>query len=171
MTRPYRIVGDDCFITLNDGTEVVVDADQAYLVTDYCWSFWPSSRTVRRLIQKNTKRVSRHIADVVNPSPEGFINDHRDGDTHNNRRSNLRFATQSQNTMNRRRNLSKEGFKGVSTAKGRRFRARIRVDGKTHYLGVFDNPEEAARAYDTAARELHGEFACLNFPDLNERQA
>lgn len=59
------------------------------------------------------------------------------------------------------------GFKGVSrsTSKSRPWHARIMRDGKRVFLGNFASPEEAACAYDAAARELFGEHARLNFPD------
>lgn len=62
---------------------------------------------------------------------------------------------------------TRTGYKGVnwSGAKTRRWQARIMRNGKRVFLGNFDSPEEAARAYDAAARELFGEFARLNFPD------
>jgi hypothetical protein len=43
--------------------------------------------------------------------------------------------------------------------------AYIRMNGKRQSLGHYEDPESAARAHDAAARELHGEFAYLNFPD------
>ena len=94
--------------------------------------------------------------------------DHRNGDTLDNRRSNLREATYSQNAMNRRANQgSRTGFKGVnwSGERTQRWQVRIMKEGKRHFIGNFDTPEEGAFAYDIAARELHGEFARLNFPD------
>jgi len=65
---------------------------------------------------------------------------------------------------------TRSGFKGVnwSGERTRRWQARIMRDGKRIFLGNYDTPEEAARAYDTAARELFGEHAWLNFPDEAE---
>ncbi|HCF4483434.1 TPA: AP2 domain-containing protein [Pseudomonas aeruginosa] len=89
--------------------------------------------------------------------------DHRDGDKLNNRRSNLREATQGENAKNTR--LAKNnssGFKGVSRTAEGRWRARITVGRKEVRLGNFDTREEAAAAYDLAALQLHGEFASPN---------
>lgn len=56
-------------------------------------------------------------------------------------------------------------YKGVSFHKlTGRWSAQIGVNRRLHYLGLFDTPEQAAYAYDAAAKEHHGEFARLNFP-------
>lgn len=80
---------------------------------------------------------------------------------------NCRWATRSQQCLNKRkydRARKTSQFKGVARANSK-WRASISLDGNTRYLGVFENESEAARAYDRAAVEIHGEFACLNFKE------
>jgi hypothetical protein len=90
--------------------------------------------------------------------------DHRDHDTLNNQRRNLRKSTPTQNHGNTRlpkNNTS--GFKGVYK-KRNRWQAKIEVNQQQISLGCFDIPENAARAYDRAARKHFGKFALTNFP-------
>jgi len=81
-----------------------------------------------------------------------------------NRRANLRPATIAQNAWNSRRRKNRSGYKGVWYAKDKgKFRAAIWHNNKREYLGYFDCPICAAKAYDRAAKKYHGEFASLNF--------
>ena len=90
--------------------------------------------------------------------------DHRNGDGLDNRRANLRQATDSQNQGNRRIGSNNtSGYKGVSRS-GLKWRARIRLDGHQTHMGCYATPQEAARAYDTASIKHFGEFARPNFP-------
>jgi hypothetical protein len=92
--------------------------------------------------------------------------DHRDLDPSNNRIGNIRLSTHQQNCLNRGlRSDSQTGFKGVKKCPDGRFMVRIVVGGERRYLGLYDTAEEAAAIYDAAAREHHGEFANLNFPE------
>jgi hypothetical protein len=99
--------------------------------------------------------------------PNGQI-DHIDHDRANNKITNLREVTEMQNHQNAaKRSDNTSGYKGVSRVnrKIKTWQASIKSGGKQKFLGTFLTAEEAACAYDSAARELHGEHACLNFPD------
>ncbi len=87
--------------------------------------------------------------------------DHIDGDRANNAWSNLRLVTAEQNHQNLRRARADNGtgILGVSFQDGR-YRAQIQVRGKKHWLGQFNNPQDASAAYIEAKRKLH-EFGTL----------
>jgi len=91
--------------------------------------------------------------------PSGDI-DHEDLNRANNKFSNLREATPSQNGSNSavRRN-NKVGLKGVRREKKGRFQAQITVNRKCRRIGRYDTAEEAHAAYVKAAKNLFGEFA------------
>lgn len=93
--------------------------------------------------------------------------DHINMDILDNRSCNLRFATKTENAANRgadRRRLGTTSkHKGVSWKKERGYWvAYIHVNGKTRYIGSFEDEESAARAYNKVAIETWGEFARLN---------
>jgi len=92
--------------------------------------------------------------------------DHRDRNGLNNRESNLRPDPDGHNQANqdvRANNTS--GYRGVCFHKASgRLMAYIKIDGKQRYLGLYDDPIEAAKAYDREAPAAFGEFAVLNFP-------
>lgn len=90
--------------------------------------------------------------------------DHKDRNPRNNRIENLRPATRAENLRNRKKKRGTSKYLGVHLAKKRgKWMAQMTAGGPTRHLGSFDSEEEAAHAYDVAARELHGEFASLNF--------
>jgi len=98
--------------------------------------------------------------------------DHRNGDGLDCRRSNLRIASKSQNSANAKKRIdSKQPFKGIRKSSSGRWQSRIRINGQVINLGSFDTAEDAARAYDDAARKHFGPFARLNLPESGERAA
>lgn len=105
--------------------------------------------------------MSRMIAGLDYGDPR--IADHRNGDSLDNRRENVRIVTQAQNLMNKRKNKrNKSGFKGV-VRYGTRWRAQITVKGQRIILGTFVTREDAAKAYDHGSQIHHGEFGRTNF--------
>lgn len=125
---------------------------------------------VARTYRENTKskrvRLHRFVLGLLKNSPESRTEvDHINGNKLDNRRCNLRICTSRQNRHNMKigkRNAS--GYKGVSQS-GLKWQVRIVCDGKHFFGGVHQNKEVAARAYDSLAAHLFGEFAWLNFPD------
>ena len=103
--------------------------------------------------------------------------DHINHNGLDNRRENLRVATQSQNSANGQKAKTWRGrpvssaYKGVCKINNEgkwnhgKWHCSIKENGKKLFMGYFDNEEEAARTYDAKAKELHGEYAYLNFPD------
>jgi hypothetical protein len=101
---------------------------------------------------------------AIKPCPVGYETDHKDGNGLNNRWDNLRIATRSQNNANKVV-YNPTGYTGVDQVPSGRWRARIRQGGIKTYIGTYDTPEEAARAWDVRAFQEFGEFAVLNFPE------
>lgn len=91
---------------------------------------------------------------------DGIEVDHRNGNTLDNRRSNLRPATKQQNGFNRGRNRNnRSGFKGVCWRKdAQKWLAYISLNRKHISLGVYVTKREAIKARLLAAQEHHGEF-------------
>lgn len=100
----------------------------------------------------------------VMQAADGVEVDHRNGDTLDCRRSNLRSATRVQNARNGRvrRASNTSGYKGVSATPHGRWRACIVVHARQIWLGSFRTKLEAAGAYDSAALSMFGEFARTN---------
>lgn len=150
-------------IQLTQGKETIVDdEDYDFLCKEIKWSY--DGRYARGWSKKLNKKLRMHRMIAERMGITGNV-DHKDRNRLNNQRNNLRIANQSQNIANSNRNgKSISGYKGVYPAR-RKWMARIQVNYKFVNIGYFETAEEAARAYDKAARNFFGEFACTNFQD------
>lgn len=160
--------GNVVHVPLPNGLKATVDKiDWDAFVCRYTWCIhFPGGRPYAYAADPysdDRTHVSMHR--LVAAAPRGTIVDHINGNSLDNRRANLRVATQRGNNRNRRvlpeRRSSQ--FKGVTLDKRRgKWFARIKVNGKTRHLGAYVNESDAARAYDAAAIEFFGEFAATN---------
>ena len=147
----------------SNGVEFLVDFADWDNVKHICWC---SSKDNRIIGRYNNKNVRLHRL-LMNPSPTQLV-DHINNNPLDNRRCNLRIVNKSQNGANRpktKRNTS--GYKGVTKLKNGKYMARIMVNYRGIYLGCYETPIEASRAYQKAEREYFGEYAYKG-GDINE---
>ena len=157
-------------IPLGEGRFTLVDPGDFYWLNNFHWYAEIKCKllyTARNVISPGEKKIIFSMHREIMNFPDGQLVDHRNGNTLDNRRDNLRLATRAQNNCNRRKTKSKTSsrFIGVSFHKlNQRWCANIRHNKKRIWLGYFVSEIDAARAYDAAAKKYHGEFARLNFP-------
>ena len=156
-------------IPLTKGQVAIVDAADFAKVSQKAWyasfdnrnrKYYAKSAWLKPDGSKTTISMVRFL---LGPA-KGMHRDHINGDTLDNRRSNLRTSTPSQNQMNRgatKRNTT--GYKGVSFDKGTgRYRVNIQFGHTKVYLGEYDTAMIAAAIYNDAAKKFHGDYAVLN---------
>jgi hypothetical protein len=138
-------------------------------VNRWKWSFCPNrgGYAVRNETYAPRKHRFLPMARFIMNAPKGMLVDHRNGDTLDNQRENLRICTIAENQQNKRKpKHNTSGYKGVQWSKQKRkWIATAALTGHLYWGGGFDDKIEAAKAYDRLASRLYGEFARLNFPE------
>lgn len=160
---------------VRNGLIAICDWEDYELVKHYCWLLKTGKCTSYAMATEITadgpqKKVMMH--NLIMPPPVGMIVDHINGNGLDNRRSNLRFATNQQNGFNTppyRRKGKVSQFKGVHFEKqSKKYKAAIKIDGQIKTLGRYQTEDEAAIAYNLAASAAYGEFARLNIVKVIE---
>lgn len=167
--RPPLEDGDSIGIPLADGKSYAwIDKEDFTEVNKYPWRRRGGYAVTTGTTPQHV-RMHRLILGLPTPRGNSSRVDHIDTDGLNNRRSNLRLATNSQNCRNGNRRVNaKSRFKGLVPNLGRLrpWTAQINLNGKSTHLGSFTTEEEAAMCYNVAARRHFGEFARLNQVDM-----
>lgn len=142
----------------------IIDDEDLDLIQGHKWRLHSTGRYAVWITRRSGVRTNVLMHRVILNAPHGLQVDHIDRDGLNNRRANLRLATRVLNNHNRA-GYGRSPFKGVhlDPRKAKPWRATINNGGTCTHLGYFGSQEDAARAYDEAARERYGQDAVTNF--------
>ena len=153
------MTGAPSSVSVISDKDFVVDHDDLQRVTAHRWYFDKHTGYYRTTGGYQTVHEI-----LLGKAPVGYVWDHIDGDKTNNSRSNLRLATYSQNNAGQKKRPGfTSKFKGVYLrSDGKKWVAQIKIGGRAKNLGSFLLEEDAAKAYDIAARGYFGEFARTN---------
>lgn len=164
---PPTVAG--CFWIRGNGFWTLVDEASVKAKPRIMAPRWQKHKTktgayaVARMFDANGKHTSFLLHRIITGANPGEQVDHRNHNGLDNRLCNLRICSQSQNQANKRKLYGRSRFKGViRDGKSGKWVARIGVNKKKYTLGRFENEIDAAKAYDAAAIEHFGEFACTN---------
>lgn len=157
-------------IQLTKGKVAIVDDEDYEWLSQWKWEI--SSRGYAyRTQRKNNHKITILMHRLIVNTPIGIETDHINRDKLDNRRINLRTATNSQNHANRLAQCNNSlGLRGICLDRwGKRYQVQISHLKKRYYLGVFDTPEEALKVYSQKAQELFGEYAlCVGATERSE---
>lgn len=168
--KPYWSDDHNSYVVnLTQGHVALIDEDDAVRIGEYRWfaQNHPSGIYAATGSSRKRERISM-AAFIMNPD-HGMVVDHRNHNTLDNRKANLRICSRRENGMNRKgvTARNKSGYLGVTFEKFTgKWKAAIKVNGRARTIGRFNTVDEAVLARDIAALKHYGEFARLNIRDL-----
>lgn len=144
--------------------KIIIDPEDEWVLEKHNWSFSVGGKYLSGTINSKKVYLHRFLLGITDRKTEV---DHKNQNTLDFRRCNLRACTHSQNNQNKGlQSNNTTGYKGVVFSKDKnrikRYRAELKHLGKRYNLGRYLTAEEAALAYNIKAIELFGEHACLN---------
>jgi hypothetical protein len=153
-------------IFVKPGKIAIVDACDFEFLSKIRWSL-SKEKYARGYLNGKVQSMHRIILGVTNPK---ILVDHKNIDSLDNRRDNLRTCTSQENLRNMRKHRGSSKYRGVSWCpQANKWRVSLTISGVRTYHGFYENEEEAARLFDSLIIDVHGEFASLNFPVLAEQ--
>jgi hypothetical protein len=160
-------------ILITQGKIAIVDEEDYARVSEHPWYFTTRGYAASTSRGIDGLREELLLHRLILSAEKGVVVDHINGNKLDNRRENLRLATQSTNLANSKISAANtSGYKGVSWNKrARKYEAGIYFQGKRTYLGLFLTADAAALAYNVAATEMFGEYARLNVIQDEEEAA
>lgn len=157
----YDLSGEYGIGYTSKGEEFYFDLEDYDLIKDYCWYIHKSGYVYCSLSDHKTIKMHRLVMDCDNDLMPDHI--HGKYTRMDNRKSNLRLVTHSQNMMNRKLNNNKSGTTGVFWDKNQdKWTAYITANKVRHHLGSFDTFEEAKIIRKNAEEVYHGEYSYDN---------
>lgn len=164
----YHSDKNNTIIELNNGYLCIIDSADIHKISEHKWSIFINKAgnvyVMTHIYFGNKRKTIFMHRFLMNVFDRKIQIDHMNHNTLDNRKCNLRTCTNTENSRNKSKSKNnKTGYKGVHLFKENgRYMASIGFNKKQIYLGMYDNPVDAAIAYNNAALKYHGEFALLN---------
>lgn len=147
-------------LPISKGLKTTIDFEDYDLLVNNRLLKWNAQIVGKKIyVSKNVGNKKVYLHRYIMNCPDGFCIDHINGNSLDNRKSNLRICSFRENA----RNVIKNRFKGVTKTSNGKYQAQIQHKDVHITLGVFHKASEAARMYDLAAALIFKDFAALNF--------